>query len=632
MSLPFASSLAPPGPELSDWLVTFSDATTQTVDGAAMVAVEDGNLLFHDELDMIGPPVATIPADDGTRTVVSVRKLPPPPPPPVTVVNAATATAQAAAAAEAAADAQQAAVQAAADAQTALDTADGKNRVVYATTDPSGDGTRAGDLWFRRNGTVIVGTWEWDGDTWEPRQFGDAVLDTVTAARIVTGTLGAGVQVTIGDPAGDRIDILGSGGIEQWSAGERTFWLSPGGAAYFAGVLTGRSTEFTEGLTGWFLGQDGEAAFQRLQVFESVTAQTVSASSLFIEGKSVADLLTARPSGLVAQGVEDTLNLQGYTAEKGIAEIGFTAYPGRGYLVVFEGPQYGSSDPAGTLLYFRARYTTDGAAPTVTSPVMREYDAWPAVAGYGRTFGPAPVLWYPPTPGGAAGTPIRLALSFGRATGAGAVGINCTGSRRLQMSVYDHGTALPNSIRINGFEQASPPPAPSAPVQKRTETFYTTGGATYRANGSRWSVNAEGWAYQGWGDSFNGNQMSMHFFDAAYIRSLIGSGTITSAVLYARNGHTWDYGGGQIVLGSHNLAVMPATKPGSGLNGGRAFVGVAKGDWVAVDVLGVMNEIKANASQGFIFGAAPSNDTFYYSKWFQYPHADRPRVVVTWEG
>lgn len=82
------------------------------------------------------------------------------------------------------------------NATTALAAANGKNKVTYSLLAPSGSGTVAGDPWFQRDGTgVVTGSWEWDGDSWEVRKFGDAVLNSLTAGKITAGTINADVTV-----------------------------------------------------------------------------------------------------------------------------------------------------------------------------------------------------------------------------------------------------------------------------------------------------------------------------------------------------------------------------------------------------------------------------------------------------
>lgn len=93
------------------------------------------------------------------------------------------------------------------DISSAVSTANGKNTVTYAVTEPVGPGMRAGDSWFQRSAGVIVATWEWDGDSWDQRTFGDQVVDSITAGKITSGQIGVGVSIDVGDPDADHAVI-----------------------------------------------------------------------------------------------------------------------------------------------------------------------------------------------------------------------------------------------------------------------------------------------------------------------------------------------------------------------------------------------------------------------------------------
>lgn len=108
---------------------------------------------------------------------------------------------------------------------TALDTATGKNKVSFSLVDPSGLGTTAGDVWFKRTSPagVITGSWEWDGDSWEPRTYGDQVLSSLTVGKLVGGTatfdlvVGGRVTTALTD---QRVELnpLGIQGFDSTSA------------------------------------------------------------------------------------------------------------------------------------------------------------------------------------------------------------------------------------------------------------------------------------------------------------------------------------------------------------------------------------------------------------------------------
>lgn len=110
---------------------------------------------------------------------------------------AAAATAKSAAdSAKAAADAAQSTANGAVSAATAAQTtANGKNQVTYSTATPtaaSNPGTRAGDIWFVRNGNGwLSAQYEWSGSDWVLRTLDSAIIAYLDAGKITAGTISA---------------------------------------------------------------------------------------------------------------------------------------------------------------------------------------------------------------------------------------------------------------------------------------------------------------------------------------------------------------------------------------------------------------------------------------------------------
>lgn len=92
---------------------------------------------------------------------------------------------------EAAKQAYNAAQAAAAAANTALDTANDKNKVIFSTAAATGTEYSEGDIWFRKSGSTIIGQWEFAGGAWATRTLTNAVISTLDAAKITTGSLNA---------------------------------------------------------------------------------------------------------------------------------------------------------------------------------------------------------------------------------------------------------------------------------------------------------------------------------------------------------------------------------------------------------------------------------------------------------
>lgn len=71
-------------------------------------------------------------------------------------------------------------------------TADGKSTVVRSTSAATGAGSyKLGDQWWQFSGANIVGLWLHDGGAWVSQALTDAIIATLDAAKITTGTLSA---------------------------------------------------------------------------------------------------------------------------------------------------------------------------------------------------------------------------------------------------------------------------------------------------------------------------------------------------------------------------------------------------------------------------------------------------------
>ena len=88
-------------------------------------------------------------------------------------------------AAQAAADAAQS------DADTALTTANGKNKVVFSTSDASGTAYTTGDVWFKKSGSLIVAQWEFLAGAWAARTLDNAVIGNLNAGKLTAGYIDA---------------------------------------------------------------------------------------------------------------------------------------------------------------------------------------------------------------------------------------------------------------------------------------------------------------------------------------------------------------------------------------------------------------------------------------------------------
>lgn len=485
----------------------------------------------------------------------------------------------------------------------------------------------------------------WRAPDWHAQRLGNGAIQPgslVLSELAVTGSVTAALlealmvlasTIVVGDPQGNRVTISGINdetfGIQQVVDGQVTFQLSPDGSTFFAGVLSGRSSNYQEAESGWIIGADGDAGFQNVQVFDGLTAGSVSASELFVRGVSIDELVDQSDSRVVSQGYNDQLELTGLKAETGIAMIGFKATPGQTYEICINGPEYTTSSTT-TYVGFSARGTTDGSIPGVASPLIKNFGQFEGGNAPTRIFEPSPFLW---TPNITQESYCYVLLTFFKTANSpdanGTIGANAKGAlRRIEMYVKPAGDLLPNSVRANHSTVVAPPPPPPPPVQGYEERFYSTWTASYRTDGSRWSEGDR--LYQGYGDSYNGNQASLFGLDVPRIRSLMSGARIVSARLQARAMKTWYSSGGHAWVGTHVYDAMPATY-GNGPTMRLFSVAVGSGGWFEADVTALFTDIRNGSRASFMFGRAPDNDPLWYAYFYGQNHADRPYVTVKWE-
>jgi hypothetical protein len=72
---------------------------------------------------------------------------------------------------------------------TAQATADGKNKVNYSTSAPSGSGTNVGDIWWQYSAGIVIGQYSWNGSSWVSSPISSAVIANLDAAKITSGII-----------------------------------------------------------------------------------------------------------------------------------------------------------------------------------------------------------------------------------------------------------------------------------------------------------------------------------------------------------------------------------------------------------------------------------------------------------
>lgn len=118
-------------------------------------------------------------------------------------------------------------------ATVAMDTANGKNKVTYSTSNPSGTAYRDGDLWFKYAGSVVVGMWFFVSGTWVSRALDNNVIATLDAGKVTAGILDAdrlgANSITVGKLViGDFTNLFANA---QWRENGKG-WVSTSGVSF----------------------------------------------------------------------------------------------------------------------------------------------------------------------------------------------------------------------------------------------------------------------------------------------------------------------------------------------------------------------------------------------------------------
>ncbi|QFG12850.1 minor tail protein [Arthrobacter phage Mimi] len=97
---------------------------------------------------------------------------------------------------------------ASATATTALTSANGKNKVIYSTSDASGTtGYVAGDTWFKKDASnVVIAQWEYSGSAWVSKTIGNTVIAALDAGKITSGYVDA-ARIQAGSVTADKLLI-----------------------------------------------------------------------------------------------------------------------------------------------------------------------------------------------------------------------------------------------------------------------------------------------------------------------------------------------------------------------------------------------------------------------------------------
>lgn len=188
-------------------------------------------------------------------------------------------------------------------ANTAVQTANGKNKVTYSLAAPGTTANTAGDIWWQYNASnIIIGQWAGLGGTsWQANTIGNAVVANLDAGKITAGFLDAArinagtiTSTMIATTALDARTITGStvrtsaganrvemntSGLFVYSNNSPVVSLNASGTASFSGSVTASSFTATGLIDGGVGGDIATGTITDLNI-GSLNASKITAGTL----------------------------------------------------------------------------------------------------------------------------------------------------------------------------------------------------------------------------------------------------------------------------------------------------------------------------------------------------------------
>ncbi len=448
-------------------------------------------------------------------------------------------------------------------------------------------------------------------DGWVPSPLGDLAVSGLTAGKILTGEIQAGVRLSAGPLGGTHVELTSTGlrvFVADPSDGvpNEVVRLGAGTSEEFFGVTDASGTVVAN------IDSRGDGSFAGL----SAQGDPVFA------GERLSTLLDSAGPKVVAFG-EVTTSSPGTSSEVGWFEVAFNAKPNRQYRVrsnpillrsrTSDGLAVGTGLPRS-----RLRVTTDGTTPALSTPTIWSDVGTAATKDGAATHHERYIV--PNT--GTTGMTCRMLMTIHRFGGVDTDIVDGFSSavRRAGLMVEELGVPLQNVAVLNDGAGAT------VTTTKQTYTFEYEAAWTsaFRGDGSLRTDTLEG--YQGYNDS-NGNHRTWF---GSYQRDTNGNGQndrllfddvqgaeITKVEVYLYFTHWYYSAGGTAIIGYHNVAgARPTTYDGARDNVDEVRVaGWARssGKWITMP--SADNDAWRNGGiHGIVIGPGVGTDREFYGR------------------
>lgn len=478
--------------------------------------------------------------------------------------------------------------------QIAIDSASGKNSVTHSVNGPSGSGSAAGDTWFRHDDHGhTIGMWSWDGSSWQSSPIDGQALANLDAGTITSGSLSG---IDIWSPSATALPRVHVGAstvevIRSDDDGQEITTVSLGGADTDRMVLSD-----TQGNPLGGFEQDGSM----------LASDATVNGTLTVDGDDIMDIIGGLPQGVVArQKLGSTFSLNNITygsRDLGLLELQIPMTAGRLYRFVASGMAW-SGGPGRLVLM--AKMTTDGSAPTISSPRV-------GMAAF-ATDGSMHVEFTLFLPVQASDVTARILLTARQQTSPGGGHLLSDDTYPFDIYVEDVGT-YPSwgdgAVNTGGGTPLQggtvTPTAP--PVTTRTTTWNAAAVRSWRGGSTVTDSLHHGYygGYQRYSLALWGSQPS----------DVLSSGGVhvQGVWLYLRN-RSWYYSsGGYARIGHFDSTALPGSPQTSG--GGAFTTKLWKpgaGMWIPIPS-GWWSGIARGAIRGFTLGEGAGTSTDRYGK------------------
>lgn len=354
------------------------------------------------------------------------------------------------------------------------------------------------------------------------------------------------------DPTGNRV-VAASTGFKQFDAEGQQI------------VSIGAMPDTGETYTTIVDPETGGALSTMSNAGDFVGNSAAFTEDIELVGQSLVEYTDVAPRALEAFAQKTThSSWSGVNTEMGIMEIQFTARAGHHYRI--ETPPLLTDVGAGgtSRARYRFRVTFDGSAPSIGSTQVAQSDVFHNTS--------VNVYW---THHETVGAIVRVLLTIQDLGGGGSgARMLAATNRPMTIDVSDlGGQAITNTGIVNDSSGGGGGTGGGGTGTRYTKRYLCSWSGSYRQNGTR-RTDKGNLLYQGYVESFNGNQKSLIGFNTAAIQSDLAGATVEKVQLRLYSQHWYNNSGGTVVIGDHNRTSRPSNHPGySGMAGDRESIG-----------------------------------------------------------